>query len=555
MIEGNYMGNRYAIYSRKSKYTGKGESIENQIELCKEYIRKIYGQFEPSDILIYEDEGYSGKNTARPQYQIMMREAVKKNFSMIICYRLDRISRNIGDFAKLVEELNTLGISFVSIKEQFDTSSPMGRAMMYIASVFSQLERETIAERIRDNMIELAKTGRWLGGTTPTGYASEGIEKITLDGKKRKLFQLKLLPEEAELVRLIYQKYLELQSLSKVETFLILNGYNTKNNKNFTRFTLKGILSNPVYMIADQDAYRYFEDRHVEIYSSDVENNGIHGFIVYNRTMQSTEKRVIIRPMQEWIVCEGKHIGLIPGMQWRKVQKILENNKSQTMIHAKSHMALFSGLLFCGNCGNYMRPKTSHTTDGEGNKDFYYLCSGKEKSRGQCCNMKNPNGKLLDRLICHELDYMTCNWLQITKQIRDAANKITVKNSSADIERRKKQIQDKDKEINQLISSLGKVANTKTEDYILKRIAEVHDHAELIKKQVKELEMATVNQQQNIEFNTFLYSIKQQHFHMYDMDLEQRRAAIRKVIDKVVWDGTDVHIYFLNHSPDVQDCK
>ena len=104
----------------------------------------------------------------------------------LLCYRLIVSVRNISDFAGLIEELARLDIAFVSIKEQFDTGTPMGRAMMYIASVFSQLERETIAERIRDNMHELAKTGRWLGGTTPTGYASEAVKSIHVDGKNRK---------------------------------------------------------------------------------------------------------------------------------------------------------------------------------------------------------------------------------------------------------------------------------------------------------------------------------------------------------------------------------
>lgn len=86
----------------------------------------------------------------------------------------------------MIEELARLDISFISIKEQFDTSTPMGRAMMYIASVFSQLERETIAERIRDNMHELAKTGRWLGGTTPTGFESEAIKALQWTERQRK---------------------------------------------------------------------------------------------------------------------------------------------------------------------------------------------------------------------------------------------------------------------------------------------------------------------------------------------------------------------------------
>src|SRR5699024_12591245 len=98
-----------------------------------------------------------------------MKDSQKTKFAAIVVYRLDRISRNIGDFAKLIEDLGNREIDFISIREQFDTSSPMERAMMYIASVFSQLERETIAERMRDNSHEPTKTGRRLGRTTHHG--------------------------------------------------------------------------------------------------------------------------------------------------------------------------------------------------------------------------------------------------------------------------------------------------------------------------------------------------------------------------------------------------
>ena len=152
-----------AIYSRKSKFTGKGESIENQIEMCRQYIKMHYPEIADDKIETYEDEGYSGKSIQRPQFKKMMEDCHKHKIKMIVCYRFDRVSRNIKDFAELIQELEQLKISFVSIKENFDTTSPMGRAMMFISSVFSQLERETIAERIRDNMHELAKSGRWLG--------------------------------------------------------------------------------------------------------------------------------------------------------------------------------------------------------------------------------------------------------------------------------------------------------------------------------------------------------------------------------------------------------
>ena len=93
-----------------------------------------------------------------------------------------------------------MNVAFISQSEEFDTSTPMGRAMMHIATVFAQLERETTALRIRDNMLELSKTGRWLGGTTPTGYKSVGEELITIDGKKRKLYKLGIIPEEADTI-------------------------------------------------------------------------------------------------------------------------------------------------------------------------------------------------------------------------------------------------------------------------------------------------------------------------------------------------------------------
>ncbi|SHK88711.1 Resolvase, N terminal domain [Clostridium cavendishii DSM 21758] len=148
-----------AIYSRKSVFTGKGESIENQIELCKEYTTKHFDEKAPK-FLIYEDEGFSGGNTNRPKFQELLKDVKANKVDILICYRLDRISRNVADFSITLELLQKHNVAFVSIKEQFDTTTPMGRAMVYISSVFAQLERETIAERVRDNMLQLAKTGR-----------------------------------------------------------------------------------------------------------------------------------------------------------------------------------------------------------------------------------------------------------------------------------------------------------------------------------------------------------------------------------------------------------
>ena len=142
-----------AVYSRKSKFTGKGESIDNQIEMCKAYLKMHFSdKYDYMNITVFEDEGFSGGNTNRPQFQEMLKMIKERKFDTLICYRLDRISRNTGDFVKLIEELKQYGVSFISIKENFDTNTPLGTAMMMVSSIFAQLERDTIAERIRDNM-------------------------------------------------------------------------------------------------------------------------------------------------------------------------------------------------------------------------------------------------------------------------------------------------------------------------------------------------------------------------------------------------------------------
>lgn len=394
---------KVAVYSRKSRFTGRGESIENQIGLCRQYIRNFYGEEEELQALIYEDEGFSGGNLKRPQFMKMMRDAEKGKIRAVVVYRLDRISRNIGDFAGLIEKLGNMGISFVSIREQFDTSSPMGRAMMYIASVFSQLERETIAERIRDNMYELAKTGRWLGGNTPAGYRSEAVEHVSVDGKTRRACRLRLYEDEAVVVSGIYERFLEERSLTLTREWLLQNGCVTKNGNPFGPVAIKDILENPVYGAADEDTYRYFETAGACLCAPIEQFDGSSGIMAYNRTLQRQGRSHRVRSMEEWIIAVGEHEPLVDGKRWCRVQKILADNKKKGCRRQKSGNSLLPGLLFCGRCGSFMRPKLSQKITEEGERIFSYLCTGKEKSHMETCSVKNPDGIELDRAVLKSL--------------------------------------------------------------------------------------------------------------------------------------------------------
>lgn len=534
-----------AIYSRKSKFTGKGESIENQIELCKQYIRTNYLKCTDEDILIYEDEGFSGKNTERPKFKKMMSDARAKKFAAIVCYRLDRISRNIGDFAKLIEELDGLKVSFVSIKEQFDTSSPMGRAMMYISSVFSQLERETIAERIRDNMHELSKTGRWLGGVSPTGYISEQVENVTIDGKTKKACKLTLIPEEAEVVKEIYRVFLETNSLTQTETYFVQNGYKTKNNKWFTRFALRNILTNPVYMIADEDAHRYLIENEVDLFTEQKDFDGKHGVMAYNRTIQRTGKTNQIRPMNEWIVSVGKHIGLIKGAEWIKVQEYLEQNRSKSFRKPRSNVALLSGLLFC-TCGDYMRTKLSQRKNAQGELIYSYLCAMKEKSRSHICKMKNANGNLLDRVVCEEIKRLGSDSSEFIRELEFCKKQMEVnsENYDNDLDRLRGALAENEKKISRLVSSLSEAEDTATKGSIVKGIEELHGKGEEMKGRISEIESLTASHVlSDIEFDIIRQMLTNFRDTLDDMSVEQKRAALRTFIKKVVWDGENVHVY------------
>lgn len=542
------MDKKYVIYSRKSKFTGKGESVENQVEMCRNYIAMHFGDEAAEQVLVYEDEGFSGGNLERPQFKKMMKDSHKTDFAAIVVYRLDRISRNISDFAGLIQDLGDRGIGFISIKEQFDTGSPMGRAMMYIASVFSQLERETIAERIRDNMHELAKTGRWLGGNTPTGYTSESVTKVTVDGKTKSAYKLVQIPEEISLVELIYEKFLETGSLTKTDQFLLEGHYRTKQGKAFTRFAIRAILTNPVYMIADQNAYGYLKAAQVELFSPQEEFDGTRGIMVYNRTMQRPGKASVVNPMEEWIVALGAHQGVVSGQKWIQVQDMLEMNRCKSFRRGRSNEALLSGLLYCGDCGNVMRPKLTERVDAQGKRIYTYRCTIKERTQGHLCSIKNVSGNLLDAKVLEHIVELGKEPSRFLQELEKGKRALLASREDydAEIAKLKEQLAEHERDIGSLVTTLPRYLNTDMESYITGQITELHGKSEGLKKRIGDLEtMLDKSTLQDQQFEILRDLIRQVGSQVETMSVEQKRNALRMVIRKVVWDGENAHIFFL----------
>lgn len=248
-----------AIYARQSVDRPDSISIESQIEFCKYELKG--GNFKE-----YKDKGYSGKNTLRPQLQQLLSDIRKGEIAKVIVYKLDRISRSILDFSNMMELFQEYQVEFVSSTEKFDTSTPMGRAMLNICIVFAQLERETIQKRVSDSYYSRSQKGFRMGGRPPYGYR---LQEITMQGIHTKC--LAEVPEQAAHVRKIFEMY------EKPETSYgdITRYFSEKGilfyGKDLIRPMVAQLLRNPVYVRADKEIYRFFKSQGTVIVNGEEE--------------------------------------------------------------------------------------------------------------------------------------------------------------------------------------------------------------------------------------------------------------------------------------------
>ena len=147
---------RFATYGRKSVYSDKSDSVDNQSRMCREYVDlRFSGQVDSFEC--YSDEGLTGANTNRPGLKRLLSDVADRLIDVLIVYQLDRLSRDVKDFANIYASLEEKGVMFISVKESIDTNTPIGKAMMFITATFAQMERETIAARVTDNLSGLAR--------------------------------------------------------------------------------------------------------------------------------------------------------------------------------------------------------------------------------------------------------------------------------------------------------------------------------------------------------------------------------------------------------------
>lgn len=416
-----------AIYSRKSIETDTGQSIENQINMCKNYFST---QYPDANFLIFSDYGFSGGNTNRPDFQKMLNLAKRKQIDIIGVYKLDRVARNITDFFNIYSDLEKHNVKLVSITEGFDASTPIGRMMMTMLAGFADMERENIRQRVKDNMLELAKLGRWSGGRTPFGY--DAIS--TIENGKRVAY-LQLQEDKKEIIKEIF----ELASNN-------VSPYNISKKVNLHSRNIVRIIENPVYMISDELSIKYLSTKGFKVYGSP---NG-QGFLRYN----SGENNII---------AVSKHEGLIESKVWIKAYTMIISRNLSRKTHI-SQQTYLAHLVKCSCGGNMFVGKS--TTLG-----FVFRCQAHYKDK-EVCEFKSIQTHLVEAGAIQYLKQL----LRTDKPLIKYNNSKKLTRLNQDILKLKKDINKVTKDIDTLTSNLLLISgpaitivNEKINKLILKR--------------------------------------------------------------------------------------
>ena len=256
---------RCAIYTRKSTEHGLDQefnSLDAQREACEAYIKNQASQGWKLLPQHYDDPAYSGGNLERPALKRLLREIQLGGIDVVVVYKIDRLTRSLADFAKLVETFDAHSISFVAVTQQFNTTTSMGRLTLNVLLSFAQFERELASERVRDKIAASRKKGKWTGGTVPLGY----------EAKDKKLVVSKA---EAQTVRTIFELYLELRSFGKLVAELDRRRIVTKRRDTkvpkyrggipFTYGPLAYLLKNRIYVGEIHHGGKWFKGEHAPI--------------------------------------------------------------------------------------------------------------------------------------------------------------------------------------------------------------------------------------------------------------------------------------------------
>ena len=352
-----------ALYARQSIEKKDSISVESQLAYCRYETRG-------ASYIEYTDRGFSGKDMNRPGFEAMMKDIRGGKIKRVIVYKLDRISRSILDFANMMESFQQYHVEFVSSTEKFDTSTPIGRAMLHICIVFAQLERETIQKRVTDAYYARCKRGFFMGGRIPYGYR---LIQTVIHNVHTSMYEE--VPEESAQLKLIFSLYADTDnSLGDIVRYLNDHQMKQLRGAEWNTARLSEMLRNPIYVKADIDVYRFFQDQGTQIVNPASDFTGQNACYLYQGTGSGGGKRSDLSGKE---LVLAPHSGFIPSKLWLACRVRCLNNR-QSAKTCKPKNSWLSGKLKCGNCGYALTVRKAKTKWGR-----YFVCS-RSGEHGSC---------------------------------------------------------------------------------------------------------------------------------------------------------------------------
>lgn len=463
------------IYPRQSIEKKDSLSIDAQIKACADYCTAHGWEYKVYD----QDHGYSGKNLDRPGFQAMISDVHTGLIDKIICYKLDRISRNISDFSQLLVELEKYKCEFISVSENFDTTSPIGRAMVYICMVFAQMERENIQERVISNYYYRTGLGFWGGGLAPYGYR---LKRVQIAGKMHTVLEPD--PDTSKIVKNLYEWYLEPGGSANT----VLDRLNCKlhipsrnGQQAWTSRVLMDILSRPLYTQNTMDVYNFLTQGGVKISNPPGDFDGKMSVNLYGKKDKNASNHKRCREACDMYCNVSLHEAIIDSDTWLKVQY---KRLSRLRIPGRTGSgknSWFTGLMICGCCGKHV--SYTHSTGSLG----YYICSTRKNKGWNSCTGPTLSKKIYDPIIVAAVrdHYSSPDVLQ---RIQDAKIKQEVPINNAKKNALQIELSSIDTQIGNLISSLASGNSTVTK-YINDAITELDSRRNTINHELLQIDM------------------------------------------------------------------
>lgn len=445
-----------AIYCRQSLEKADSLSIDGQVDMCKKEIASN------EEYKTYIDKGFSGKDTHRPAFNEMMVDIKRGLINRVVVYKIDRISRNILDFANIMTAFQEYGVEFVSTVEKFDTNSPMGKAMMHIIAVFSQLERENIQKRVLDNYYYRGKKGFFLGGQVPYGYKKE---KTQVEGiKTSKLIEN---IDQSVHVMQMFHLYAETDmSLGAIAKYLNEKSIPTAKDKMWDSSKISTILRNPVYVRGDSDVYLYYRDKGCIIANELSDFTGKNGCYLFGKRKPNERK---FTNVENHILTISLHEGLVDGHTWLKCQRKLDKNKQIKNTGKGKHSWLTN--VKCAKCGYSASVVVSN------GKYKYFYCKGKANTKMCEGFTETIHVNIIENFVKKRL-------IEKIKQIQKSKSSPKISNNNMKTNKLKMQLIEIDDKINNLINQLAEGASV-TIKYINQKIADLDSEKQTILEEIK----------------------------------------------------------------------